>query len=458
MKKLKPDFTKTFLISSFPDLFNQFCRINKNVLFSVIILLLIFPLILSAQLNWTPYHQHIDVKEYQGKKFVFTAAVRTEIEDSEAAARLWVRVDKEKGMGFFENMDKSPVRTTSWETYSIEGTIDSGAVSLYFGLICVYNGHFFFDNFELKVEDKSGRWKMLFSSDFEEEAKEPETALDDWTTHPNEFYQATIIKDDTNEENHCLRVTGKGVPIFGVNDKEGKYAAVNGIKLYYEVYGEGHPLIVLHGNGGSISSSTLLYPEWIKKYKVIAVDSRAQGKSTDTDEEITYELMASDINELMNQLDIDSAYLWGHSDGAIIGLVMAMNYPDRFSKILAFAPNIVADTTGIEAPIYRWIEETAQNTEDSTERKLTYMMWKHPNISFTELEKIDAAVLLMSGDRDFVPLAHTLEIFKHIPNSQLCIIPGSTHVAYMFKKDLVMDIVIEFFDKPFKMPDTRDWF
>jgi pimeloyl-ACP methyl ester carboxylesterase len=86
---------------------------------------------------------------------------------------------------------------------------------------------------------------------------------------------------------------------------------VNGIKLYYEIYGQGPPLVVLHGNGGSIKNATGFYPDLIKHYKVIAIDSRAQGRSTDTDKPLTYDQMAADVNSLLEQLQIDSVFIWG---------------------------------------------------------------------------------------------------------------------------------------------------
>jgi pimeloyl-ACP methyl ester carboxylesterase len=168
--------------------------------------------------------------------------------------------------------------------------------------------------------------------------------------------------------------------------------------------------------------------------------------------------MASDVNELLNQLGIDSTYIWGHSDGAILGLIIAKNYPDKVKKVVAFAANVVPDTIGIEPPIYRWIERQVNDGKTEKERKLAKLMWKHPNIPLEELRKIQAEVLIMSGDRDFVPLAHTLEIFRHIPKSQLCVIPGSTHGAAWEKKDLFLELVDAFFEKPFAMPATVDWF
>lgn len=238
------------------------------------------------------------------------------------------------------------------------------------------------------------------------------------------------------------------------NKHAGKYAKVNGINLYYEIYGTGKPLVFLHGNGGSIADMGEHLDYFAQRYKVIAVDSRGHGKSIDDKSELTYELMASDINGLLEELKIDSAFIWGQSDGAILAIIIAMNYPDKVRKAVAFAANMVPDTFGIEAPIFRSIEKKAQNSSDKKEKQLMTLMWKHPNISPSRLRTIQAEILVMSGDRDFVPLSHTLDIFKNIPNSNLCVIPGATHGAAWEKPKLFQEIVTDFFDKPFKKPST----
>ena len=244
------------------------------------------------------------------------------------------------------------------------------------------------------------------------------------------------------------------LPSYGSNEKVGKYLKINGINLYYEVYGEGKPLLILHGSGGSIASAKEHLGFFSERYKVIAVDSRSFGKSVDENSELTYELMASDIKGLLDELKIDSTLIWGQSDGGILGLIIAMNYPEKVNKLVAFAPNVVPDTTGIEAPIYKYIEYSAKNSTDIATRQRMNLMWKHPNVPFEKLNSINAAVLLMSGDRDFVPLAHTIEIFKNIPNSNLCILPGATHRASWEKPELFHEIVIDFFEKPFAKPNT----
>ena len=432
---------------------------------SIAILSLFFSLSFTvfSQGNWVSYSQSFKTAGYEGRKFRLSAYVRAEVEDDSAAARLWARVDDEAGYRsfYFDNMMYRPVRNRNWGTFTIEGKIDSGAYKIAFGALCMYNGRFYYDDLELTLEDGKGGWVTVFKEDFET-GNTLEQGVRRWEENKygiEETFRAETIGDNAPQGRRCLLIEGKNVPNYGMNKKAGKYAGVNGIRLYYEVYGEGQPLVVLHGNGGSIENAAPHYPHFLaKKYKVIAVDSRAQGRSGDTDAELTYELMASDVAAMLDQLGIDSTYIWGQSDGAILGLIIAKNYPKKVKKLVAFAANVVPDTTGIEPPIYRWIERQVKDAKTEKERKLAKLMWKHPNIPFSELQNIQAEVLVMSGDRDFVPLAHTLKIYQHLPKAQLCVIPGATHGASWEKKDLFLQIADAFFEQKFAMPNTADWF
>jgi len=100
------------------------------------LLIIISPFLSYSQENWVSYAQALQASEYQGLRFRLQASVRTEIEDDGASARLWVRVDKKNGIGFFENMWLNPIRNNEWGTYTIEGTIDSAAYQIAFCALC----------------------------------------------------------------------------------------------------------------------------------------------------------------------------------------------------------------------------------------------------------------------------------------------------------------------------------
>jgi pimeloyl-ACP methyl ester carboxylesterase len=419
---------------------------------------ILMPFALQAQENWMSYSQNIPTQGYEGHRFRWQAAVRAEIEDDSAWIGLWARVDKQKGMGFFDNMQNRPIRSRTWKTYTVEGKIDSSAHQLAFGTLVMYNGKFYIDAAKLEIETTKDVWKTVFAADFEDNTNPFIQGVQRLEWGLNTLFQAEIGTGQAANGDKYLLVDGKNVPNYGVNNKVGKFADVNGIKLYYEIYGEGQPLVVLHGNGGSIENATSHYPELIKKYKVITIDSRAQGRSTDTDKPLTYDLMASDVNALLDQLNIDSVNIWGQSDGAILGLLLAMDYPKKVRRVLAFGANIQPDSLAIFPWAVNSMAQKVKTTKDEKERKLNFLMLDYPNIPYSKLAGIKAPVLIMAGDRDVIRPEHTLKLFQNIPNSHLCILPGSTHGASWNKRTLFMQLLNEFFDKPFEMPTTEDWY
>jgi pimeloyl-ACP methyl ester carboxylesterase len=411
-----------------------------------------------AQESWIAYFQKVDITKFTGHRFRVHAFVRTERENDSASARLWVRIDTKGGMGFFENMDANPIRNSRWKKYNIEGLIDSTGQQLSFGAICLYNGKFYYDDLKLEVETADDKWITLFSTSFEPTSKS-KSPLSTFQTYPvNKRFKPTITTVDKVTGSHSLMMTGSGVPIYGINGKAGKYANVNGIRLYYEIYGQGTPLVVLHGNGGSISDATTYIEDLKKKYKVIAVDSRAQGRSGDTDAPLTYEQMASDVNALLEELKIDSALIWGHSDGAILGLILAMDHPAKVKKLVAFGSNIQPDSLALFPWVIKMVQKTLKESKDPKQKKLYHLIFAHPQIPYERLSSITVPVLVVSGDRDMIRPEHTLKIFQHIPKAHLFIIPGATHFAAWDKKDLFLKTMQNFFDEPFTMPDTKSYF
>jgi pimeloyl-ACP methyl ester carboxylesterase len=244
---------------------------------------------------------------------------------------------------------------------------------------------------------------------------------------------------------------------YGNNPAAGKYFNSNGVKIYYEIYGEGIPLVLLHGNGGSIKSRSDLIPEFAKKYKVIAVDSRCHGKSDCPSQYLTYEQMAEDVNSLLQSLNIDSAYMWGHSDGAIVGLLLSIHHPEKVKKFLASGANLRPDTTAVDPGLSPLLDLWGKRVaNDSILSKQFRLLVDQPNIPVADLEKIKSSVLIMAGDRDAIRNRHTLEIFEHIPNALLCILPGTTHFVYYDRKKWFTEILYDFFDNPPALTTTAE--
>jgi pimeloyl-ACP methyl ester carboxylesterase len=168
--------------------------------------------------------------------------------------------------------------------------------------------------------------------------------------------------------------------------------------------------------------------------------------------------MASDVNALLDQLHIDSVFIWGQSDGAILALLLAKDYPKKVKRALAYSPNIQPDSLAVFPWAITAMHKIIAENQDPKQKALMQLMLDYPNIPYSELSKIKAPVLIMSGDRDVIRPEHILKMFQSIPNSQLCILPGATHGGAWEKKELFLTIMNDFFNQPFKMPDTRSWF
>ena len=260
---------------------------------------------------------------------------------------------------------------------------------------------------------------------------------------------------------------------YGSNTLVGNYANVNDIKVYYEVYGAGEPLLLLHGNGGSILNFVCQIPELSKHFKVIAVDSRAQGKSTDSDKEITYALMASDMSALIEKLNLGSVHVVGWSDGGNIGLELALAHPEQVKKLVAFGANYThenflapPDSVAMEADDPRLLNTTALvnrfkegrvELSPVVKKKLADLMEKYPNITVEQLKQIKAPVLVVAGDRDAINLEQTVSLFKNLPHSQLLIVPGASHLVPVEQPELVNSEVIKFLSMPYRDLDRYYW-
>ena len=241
----------------------------------------------------------------------------------------------------------------------------------------------------------------------------------------------------------------KSPVVYGDNPKAGHYAPVNGIKLYYETYGSGQPLLMLHGNGGSIQAFSNQIPFFAKYYQVIAIDSRLQGKSDGSPDTISYDMMAADFCGLLDYLHLDSVYVLGWSDGGIDGLIMAMNCPEKVRKLAVSGANVVPDSTALPYDDIVGMKNFVEHDKaaSAVDIALNKMMIYQPQIPFSELKKIRCPVLVMAGDHDIIKPGHTLKIFQSIPSASLCIFPDSFHNVCQQHPDEFNGTVLTFFRK-----------
>jgi pimeloyl-ACP methyl ester carboxylesterase len=244
---------------------------------------------------------------------------------------------------------------------------------------------------------------------------------------------------------------------YGNNSEAGKYYYLRGIRLYAEEYGEGKPLLLLHGNGGSISSMSTIIPYFSKKYRTIILDSRAHGNSIDSGDSLSFEMMADDVVYLLDQMRIDSTYIIGWSDGGIIALEIALRHPEKIRKLASTGANLWPDSTAVIPSI--WMDEKKyydsqkhipKKTNDEKNSWKVFMLdWEQPNISLTSIRKIQTPSLIICGDHDLIRIEHTVRIFQNIPKAELWILPNSSHGTLIEHPSEFCEAVDQFFSSGF---------
>ncbi|MDI6804592.1 MAG: alpha/beta hydrolase [Bacteroidota bacterium] len=260
--------------------------------------------------------------------------------------------------------------------------------------------------------------------------------------------------------------SGSGAIPYGNNSNAGKYISVDGAKIYIEIYGEGAPLVLIHGNGGNIAYMKPQIECFAKKYKVIVMDCRGRGKSELGKDSLTYIQMTKDIVAILNSLHLDSTYVVGRSDGGIIALLMAIYYPDKVKKVVSFAANLTPDTTALYPFFYNEVKKDSNQADRMISKKDTSQNWKviqqrnrlmefQPDISANDLHKIKCPVLVMSTDRDIIREEHTVFIYQNIVEANLCILTGENHYVTKNNPALFNAIVEKYLDEPFKGEESR---
>ena len=239
---------------------------------------------------------------------------------------------------------------------------------------------------------------------------------------------------------------------------ESGYAPVNDIQMYYAVYGQGEPLIMLHGGLGHSDVWGNQIPLFAQYFKVICADSRGHGRSTRSDQPYSYDLMASDVLALMDYLKIDKASIVGWSDGGIIGLDIAMNHPERLNKLFAFGAN--TNVAGLRPDIdksvvfNKYIAVAGQDYQrlsktpdqyDAFVKQINQMWATQPNFTADQLAKIHVPVAIADGEHDeAIRQEHDVEMANAIPGAQLMILPGVSHFAFLQKPKLFNEAALGF--------------
>lgn len=252
------------------------------------------------------------------------------------------------------------------------------------------------------------------------------------------------------------------------------YAPVNGIKMYYEIHGQGEPLVLIHGGGSTIQTSFgRILPLLSQHYKIIAMELQAHGHTSDRDAPESFEQDADDVAALLRHLSISNAHILGFSNGGNTAMRIAMRHPELVNKLVAISSFYKRE--GMIAEFFEGMQHaTIDNMPEllkkyylqinKDEKGLLSMFTKDRDrmLHFKdwnddELRSIQSPTLLICGDRDVMTTEHTVKMSRLIPNAQLMIHPG-THGSCIGEvcaveedsrmPEMTTEMIREFLDKP----------
>lgn len=256
-------------------------------------------------------------------------------------------------------------------------------------------------------------------------------------------------------------------------DFKSGYAEVNGLNMYYEIYGKGKPLVLIHGGGSTIQSTfEKVIPLFAKNRKVIAMELQAHGRTNDRDADLSFEQDADDVATLLKNLKIDKADFFGFSNGGTTALQIAIRHPEIVDKIVL--GSALAKRNGVPEQFWAFMRQarldnmpeqlkTAYTNVSTNPNGLQVMHDKDAkrmvgfrDIPDGKINSIKAPTFIIIGDKDVITPEHAIELHRQIANSELAIIPGG-HGAYIgevttikpdFKtSDLVVPMIEKFLDK-----------
>jgi pimeloyl-ACP methyl ester carboxylesterase len=252
----------------------------------------------------------------------------------------------------------------------------------------------------------------------------------------------------------------------------GDRVAINGIDTYYEVSGEGEPLIVLHGAYMNIPAMGAIIPKLAESHRVYALEFQGHGRTTDIDRPITYPHLADDVAAFMDALGIEKADVFGYSMGAAAGLQLAIRHPEKVNKLVAasvaydaegwqpefkaFIPEMTVEMF-VGMPFAEEYRKLAANPDGfpALVEKLIQLE-KEPMAWEDEVRAIKVPVLIIAGDADVATLEHTVALFrllgggvmgdmgKPLPASRLAVLPATSHTAVINQPDLLHALIEPF--------------
>lgn len=259
---------------------------------------------------------------------------------------------------------------------------------------------------------------------------------------------------------------------FADAEPVGNRVDVNGMKMYYEVLGEGEPLVVLHGAYMNIPSMGAIIPKLAETHKVYAVELQGHGPTNDIDRPITYPNLADDVAAFMDAVDLKKADVLGYSMGAAAGLQLAIRHPEKVNKLAA--ASVAYDADGwqpefkavipqmtvemiVGLPFAEDYRKLAVNPDGFPElAKKLIQLEKEPMAWEADVKTLKAPVLIIAGDADVATLEHNVALFrllgggamgdmgKPLAVSRLAILPATSHTAVINQTDLLYAFIEPF--------------
>jgi pimeloyl-ACP methyl ester carboxylesterase len=264
-------------------------------------------------------------------------------------------------------------------------------------------------------------------------------------------------------------------PCFSQPTNDKGYAPVNGLKMYYEVYGSGKPLVLLHGAFMTINTNFgMLIPELSKTRQVIAVELQGHGRTNDIDRPFSFEKMADDVAALLKYLKIDSADILGYSLGGMVAWQLAIRHPESAKKLViisavykytGWTPETRAILPTITSKVFEGSPMKSEYDSVAPDpkhwpqfvNKMKKFVTTPYDFNAEKIKAIKSPTLIITGDGDGVLPEHAVEMFRlrhgrymvdfgPAPDTQLAILPGTSHISVMMQTQWLLSIVPAFLD------------
>jgi len=261
-------------------------------------------------------------------------------------------------------------------------------------------------------------------------------------------------------------------PALAQTAPAGDYADVNGMKIYYEVTGEGDPIVVLHGAYMNIPTMGGIIPRLAETHTVYALELQGHGRTNDIDRPITYPNLADDVAAFMDAVGLEKADIFGYSMGAATGLQLAIRHPEKVDQLVAASvaydasgwqpaftamiPNMSPDMF-VGSPMEEEWKKFAPDPEGFRPFAEKLIALEHEPMAWEDdVKTLEVPILIIAGDADVSTLEHNVALFRllgggemgdmgvPLPASRLAVLPATSHTAVIGQVDLLMGFIEPF--------------